>query len=312
MLALYQHGICYAIATLGTATTSYHIQSLFRYTSEIVFCFDGDNAGRRAAWRALEVILPIVPDNIQFRFMFLPDGEDPDSMVHREGKTAFETRIQEAPTLSQYFFQTLAIDLDLSTVDGKARYIKVALDHIKNLPEGIFKQALLGELGQKTRTDVKAFSEKKTAPPGATKPKAASKRASVLRHALTLLVQHPELAQYAPEPLPPEATAGVALFNQVLELTRGHPQLSTGTLLEFWRGQPEEKWLASLAQQELSIPASGLQSEFLGALQQVRQQAKEQAIQKILEKGAMETLTPEEKKALNILIINKKMATEKS
>lgn len=311
MIALFQHGITYAAATLGTATSSYHIQSLFRYTSEIVFCFDGDNAGRRAAWRALEVVFPIVPDNVQFKFMFLPEGEDPDSVVRSEGKSAFEKRIQEAHTLSQYFFQTLAQDLDLSTADGKTRYIKSALDHINTLPDGILKQTLVEELGNKTRSDIKALlqpaamAETKSAP----KSSLGGKRASMMRYALTLLVQHPELAHHLGEDLPTDdSIAGVALFKKIVALALENSQLTTGALLESWRGQPEEKWLASLAQQELAIAKTGLKAELLGALEQIRKQAQEQDIQKLLEKGALGSLSPEEKQTLTSMIIKKKIS----
>lgn len=319
MIALYQHGLTYAVATLGTATTAYHVQSLFRYTSEIVFCFDGDNAGRRAASRAMQVVLPIVPDNIQFRFMFLPEGQDPDSMVRAEGKTAFENRIQEALTLSQYFFQNLSVDIDPTTVDGKSRYIKNALDQLKSLPEGIFKQALMDELGQKTRSDIKALAQGQSAksserptPKLGSRREAPSKRNSMLRHALALLVQHPELAGCVAEPLPDDGTPGLALFNQILALAKANPQISTGMLIETYRGQAEEKWLASLVQQELNIPPNGSKPEFLGALALMRKQATEALIQKMLEKGALGSLSPDEKTLLSALIINKKLENEPS
>lgn len=317
MIALFQHGVTYAAATLGTATTAYHIQSLFRYTSEIVFCFDGDNAGRRAAWRALQVIFPVMPDNVQFRFMFLPEGDDPDSIIRREGKTAFEKRIQEAQTLSQYFFQTLTIDIDPTTADGKARYIKAAFDHIKNLPEGIFKQTLLEELGQQTRTDIKALQVPSAATPAepsfksqsAVRPK-GDQRSSILRHALALLVQYPELAEHVTEPLPQDDTPGSALFNKIVGLARENKQLNSAQLFESLRGQPEEKWIATLAHQELPIPKLGLKPEFIGAIQQLRKQAKDQIIQRLLEKKRLlGTLPGEEEKILNDLIFNKNPET---
>lgn len=306
MIALFQQGITYAVATLGTATTSYHIQSLFRYTPEIVFCFDGDNAGRRAAERALQVVLPIVPDNIQFRFMFLPEGDDPDSLIRRESKTRFEERIFEAQTLSQYFFHLLAANLDLSTADGKACYIKSGLDQIKNIPEGIFKETLLSELSQKTRTEVKTLLKEKASPATFTPPQ-GTKRASILRHLLALIIQYPQLAQYVDEPLTPAEIPGTSLFNQIVTLATAQPQLSTGILLEYWRNQPEEKWLAALAQQTVNTPLAGLKAEFLGALQQARRQAKEHTIQKLLEKGSLGLLTPEEKSNLMLLINNKNL-----
>lgn len=318
MIALYQQGLTYAVATLGTATTAYHVQSLFRYTSEIVFCFDGDNAGRRAAWRALQVLLPVIPDTVQFRFMFLPEGDDPDSLVRREGKAAFEKRIQGAQTLSQYFYQHLTEEIDPTTTDGKARFIKAALDQLSNLPEGIFKQTILDEIGQKTRTDLKALqnlagtkSANTETPPQAAlqrrKPLKGAQRASLLRHALALLVQHPELAQWVSEPLlPDENNPGPALFNKIVALAREHTKLNSALLFELLRDQPEEKWIATLVQQELTIPASGLKAEFLGALQQLRKQARAQVVERLLEKKRLlDTLSEEDEKLLNELIFNK-------
>lgn len=314
MIALFQQGLTYAAATLGTAMSAYQVQSLFRYTAEIVFCFDGDNAGRRAAWRALQVILPVMPDNVQFRFMFLPEGEDPDSLVRREGKAAFEKRIQEAQTLSQYFFQALTIEIDPTTTDGKARYIKAALDHLKNLPDGIFKQALLDELGQKTRTNIQALQAapapdlaKSLSTSLSPRPKKGDQRSSILRHALALLVQHPELAQQVTTgPLPADEAPGNALFNKIVALATDNKQLNSALLYETFRGQPEEKWIAALAHQEHAIPKLGLKAEFLGAVQQLRKQAKDQTIQKLLEKKRLlGTLANEEENLLNDLIFNK-------
>src|SRR5579872_117414 len=116
VIGLFQHGITYAVATLGTATTTTHLQRLFRHTSEVIFCFDGDEAGRTAAWRALLVTLPIMHDEISIRFLFLPEGEDPDSLVRKEGKQDFENRIQNAATLSHFFFQSIAAQSNLTSL----------------------------------------------------------------------------------------------------------------------------------------------------------------------------------------------------
>jgi DNA primase len=155
VIALFQHGITYAMATLGTATSVHHLRRLSRYTSEIIFCFDGDQAGRTAAWRALQIVLPEMNDNLQIRFLFLPDGEDPDSMVRKEGKEAFEKRATKALSLSDFFFQTLAGQCDLSTMEGRARLAAMAINHIKELPAGIFQSILLEELARRARVDIK-------------------------------------------------------------------------------------------------------------------------------------------------------------
>src|SRR5581483_10763224 len=107
-------------------TSANHLERLFRYTPEIIFCFDGDQAGRTAAWRALQVTLPLMHDGVQVRFMFLPEGEDPDSVVRAEGKTTFEERMQKSSTIADFFFQTLANQTDVTSTDGRARYVKLA------------------------------------------------------------------------------------------------------------------------------------------------------------------------------------------
>ncbi len=155
VVALAQQGITNAVATLGTATTSDHMLRLFKVVPEVVFCFDGDDAGRRAAWRALESTLPNMQDGRQARFLFLPQGEDPDSMVRQEGAEHFIERIKnQAISLDNLLFRELEADLDLSTMDGRARLAKLAQPYIDKLPEGLFHQLLLKKLSDRTGLDI--------------------------------------------------------------------------------------------------------------------------------------------------------------
>ncbi|UYM14220.1 DNA primase [Endozoicomonas euniceicola] len=154
VVALAQLGITNAVATLGTATTLEHMQRLFKTVPEVVFCFDGDDAGRRAAWRALESTLPNMQDGRQARFLFLPQGEDPDSMVRQEGSEQFLQRIQDqALSLDTFLFKELEDGLDLHTMDGRARLTKLAQPYLSKLPDGIFKQLLLQKLSELTGLD---------------------------------------------------------------------------------------------------------------------------------------------------------------
>ncbi|KEI73161.1 DNA primase [Endozoicomonas elysicola] len=154
VVALSQQGITNAVATLGTATTPDHMLRLFKVVPEVVFCFDGDDAGRRAAWRALESTLPNMQDGRQARFLFLPQGEDPDSMVRQEGAEHFIERIKnQAISLDNLLFRELEADLDLSTMDGRARLAKLAQPYIDKLPEGLFRQLLLKKLSDHTGLD---------------------------------------------------------------------------------------------------------------------------------------------------------------
>lgn len=146
VMALAQHGIPFAVATLGTATSATHLTRLFRLVPEVTFCFDGDRAGRQAAWRALETSLPLMEDGRRLRFLFLPEGEDPDSLVRKEGKDAFLARIAQADSLSDWFFTHLSEDIDVDNMDGRAQLFSRALPLIKRLPRGLFQQLMLDEL----------------------------------------------------------------------------------------------------------------------------------------------------------------------
>ena len=150
VIALAQYGIQNAVATLGTALTESHLQKIFRYTSEIVFCFDGDAAGRKAAARALDTALPEMRDGLSARFLFLPDGEDPDNSVRKLGHDAFVQTIETAQPLSEFFFKQLSSDIDTATADGKAKLGKLCAPHINRIPEGIFRQLMLADLAQRT------------------------------------------------------------------------------------------------------------------------------------------------------------------
>lgn len=306
VIALFQHTIPYAVATLGTATSSHHLQRLFKYTTEIVFCFDGDQAGRTAAWRALLVTLPIIRDDIQIRFMFLPDGEDPDSLVRKEGKVAFEQRIQTADTLSHFFFQSIGTQTDLNSTDGRARFVKLATEHLKIMPEGIFQKMMLDELAKKARIDVTELkpSFTTTTQPNIKK-REKTRSPSTLRLAITLLVQEPSLAIYITEPLPTLDVPGFTLFIQLIETIKTHQITTTGALLEYWRDTEKSNLLVKLAQVEHMIPSNGISIEFLGAVTQLKKFAHKQTIENLLAKAALTGLTPHEKQHLNELIHDK-------
>ena len=148
VVALAQFELGYAVATLGTATSAVHVAKLLRLADELVFCFDGDAAGRKAAWRALEVSLPLAPDHKPIRFLFLPEGEDPDSFVRRHGKDEFEARVRQAETLSQFLLAQLRSECDLSTAEGRARLVSLAKTHLERIPESALKVQLTNELGR--------------------------------------------------------------------------------------------------------------------------------------------------------------------
>jgi DNA primase len=302
VIALFQNEINYAVATLGTATTANHLNRLFRYTSEIVYCFDGDQAGRTAAWRALLVTLPVMKDGIQIRFMFLPDGEDPDSLVRKEGKIAFENRMQQASTLADFFFQTLGNQADLTSTDGRARFVKLAMDHLKQLSTSVFQQMMFEELARRTRMNIEQLkTHGKIEKNLVASPIQKAKAPSALRLVMALLIQHPELVEHVIDPLPTMPLPGFELLKQLVDILQ-QQQLNTGSLLEIWRDKPESKLIAKLAQLEHMIPETGVHHEFIGALERLRKTAAKYTIEQMLLKASQTGLSLEEKQELHRLI----------
>jgi DNA primase len=165
VIALAQYGIGYAVATLGTATSEAHMERLFRHVPEVVFCFDGDEAGRKAAFRALESTLPVMQDGRQARFLFVPDGEDPDSLVRARGAEHLEHLFSSATPLENFLFDWVAQDLDISTLDGRARFSKQAAPFVHLIPEGVFKTLMYQSLADRTGIDIDSLKRLQTPVP---------------------------------------------------------------------------------------------------------------------------------------------------
>src|SRR6476659_9793473 len=183
VVALFQFGVTQAVATLGTATTPDHAELLFRNAADVVFCFDGDKAGRGAAWKALESALPRMRDGRQAFFLFLPEGEDPDSIVRKDGAIGFEARLQHATPLSEFLFAELGKDVNLSTLDGRARLAERARPLLAQIPDGAFRDLMLGELDRITNVRIRADALPTEAPRRPAKPQ----ERTLLRTAIALL-----------------------------------------------------------------------------------------------------------------------------
>ena len=168
VIALAQYGIPYAVATLGTSTSETHLERLFRIVPEVVFCFDGDDAGRKAAFRGLEATLPAMQDGRQAKFLFLPEGEDPDTLVRAKGAAYLENLFDHADPLETFLFKHLEEGLDLESMDGRARFSKLAAPHLHRLPEGVFKTLMYQALADRTGIDVDSL--KRLQPPPASRP----------------------------------------------------------------------------------------------------------------------------------------------
>jgi DNA primase len=170
VIALAQHDITNATATLGTATSKTHLERIYRLSSEVVFCFDGDEAGRKAAFRALEAALPCMEDGRQAKFLFLPEGQDPDDAVRGGGKEHFEQLLSEAVPLETFLFDAVAQGLDLTSLDSRARMSKLALPYIRQLPEGVYRQLMFQSLAERTGLELSSLMLLEAPPPPTSSP----------------------------------------------------------------------------------------------------------------------------------------------
>ncbi|VAX13887.1 DNA primase [hydrothermal vent metagenome] len=288
VVALAEAGIRYVVATLGTATTADHLKRLFRLCHEVVFCFDGDRAGREAAWRALENALPVMQDGRQIRFMFLPDGEDPDTQVKKTGATRFEADIDAAMPFSTFFFERLKEPLDMNSLDGRAQLDSRASPLLAKLPDGVMKQTMKDQLGRFTRRQnqnpVRQYSAGAYAP---RRHQAAPKRStpSPVRYILQRLLHQPTLAQQAGDlgRFSQGDVPGLDLLLEVLEILQKHTTLRAGSLIEHFRDSDKASHLQKLAvwQPEVGDEVS-LVEEFTTALNKLEQACLQQRYDALL------------------------------
>jgi DNA primase len=268
VVRLHQAGITYAVATLGTATTQEHLGKIFRLTREVVFCFDGDRAGRQAAWRALENSLPLAQDGRELKFMFLPEGHDPDTLVAEEGSEAFESRLNSALPLSEYLIQQLMADVDLSHVDGRAKLKALAAPLFARMPEGIYREMLAEGLAKRVSMPAaalkKSFATADPKRPPAERPEPGARqrgrisagRGNLLTQAITLVLHHPTAAAAVKDlaALGGVDRPGIAVLKELLAQAASPSTPSTAVLLERWRDLPEYGRLAELAMAEPLVP----------------------------------------------------------
>ena len=287
VIALFQFGLTQAVATLGTATTKDHAELLFRNSADVYFCFDGDKAGRGAAWRAVESVLPRMKDGRQALFLFLPEGEDPDSLIRKEGATGFEARLKDAMPLSEFFFADLGKDIDLRGLEGKARLAERAKPLLAQIPDGAFRDLMQQSLA--TRTGTQRVGAASAAPaltaaprPGADKPP----QRSLVRAAVALLMQKPEIANALEPPylFGTLRQPGIPLLMELIGLCRARPEMNTATLLQQFEGRDDYDALAKLAQLEFPSAPEHWRTEFVDACTQLDRQTQQQRIDELLAK----------------------------
>ena len=335
VVRLHQAGITYAVATLGTATTPEHLKRAFRLVPEMVFAFDGDRAGRAAAWRALNNALPEAREGRQLKFLFLPDGQDPDSLVGAEGREAFEARLEGALPLSEYLVQEIASQADLTHADGRARFAELARPLVAKVPDGVYRELLVERLAEAIRLPaarLRSLWESADAPspgggggrdatgrgtPQGGGPRATAKtgqsagRGNLMRQAVQGLVHHPRIATRLDSThlaaLETLQEPGADILRALIVDLRAQPITTTAQLLERWRDRPEAERLARLATAEsLMAGEDAALRELQTALERMQREGGRRRLDSLLESERDGALSPLERQELQGLLAGQK------
>ena len=308
VVALAQHGVDYAVASLGTSTTSEQLQTLFRTVNEVICCYDGDRAGREAAWRAMENALPLMRDGIQLKFVFVPDGEDPDSLIRSQGQQAFEQVLDSAQPLTQFLFEQLISQVDLNSLEGRAALVDTFQPYINKLPDSVLKDAIINELANKFGTGSEQMAQKLTKstaqPSKVVKQNQTKHKVTPARVAIALLLEHPKLATALENPaiLNTIELPGVNLLNQLIDLSIKHPNMNSAQLLEHFRGSEQGNQLAKILCWQHHIAEENAEEVFLDSIEKLLSSFVEQRTEFLLQKARSGQMTPAEKQELQVLL----------
>lgn len=294
VIALAQHGLLNAVATLGTATSSYHIQLLAKHTKQIIFCFDGDNAGRQAAWRALENCLPELNKGLDVSFCFLPEEHDPDSLVRLEGTEQFKLRLKEAKQLNQYFLETISEGIDTYTVAGRTQLIIAAKPYLLKMQDGPYKDLLLNELARLTHIEAYRITQilADNQPVAEEKEKKVITK-SPIRLAIALLIQNPELFSSCKDKIDIDLLDGKNqdILQKLLRQVEKKPMANTAALVEEWRDSHFFDALTKLAGWDHQEPEQELDKKFTDIILFLQKQNLENKINEFLAKSRNQGLT---------------------
>ena len=290
VVALAQHGVGNAVATLGTATTATHVQKLLRQVDRIVYCFDGDSAGRKAAWRALENSLEALPAQKSIGFVFLSAQDDPDSFVRDHGKAAFERLIAQATPLSEFLLHELMSRCEMSSAEGRARLVAEAKPLLLRLQTPLLRLQLVKRVAEESgfsQQEVERLCDLR--PIARPAPARAPRQApSLLRPLLRLLLQKPELAMKFPLQTLPGNSAEAQAVRSLCEmiLAAGDPPPGYAVLLERARGVENEEILHEAAAELMRQPfdEESIDEEFDGTIQRLQEAESRRTFELLQEK----------------------------
>jgi len=307
VVALAQHGVNYAVASLGTATTEEQLQTLFRTVKEVICCYDGDRAGRDAAWRAMNNALPLIRDGYTMKFVFLPDGEDPDSLIREQGQDAFEKILAEATPLSKFIFNHLLAEVDMNSLEGRASLVDSFQPYLAKLPAGVLKEAIINELannfGTGTETQLAKFRKDNADKPDK-KQRQTKNKVTPVRLAIALLLEHPHIVNALEDVsiLQHINLPGIALFSQLVSLCKQNPSIKSAQLLESFRDTAEGKQLAKLMCWQHHVETEAAEDVFLDCIERMLNSFVEQRTELLLQKAQLGQMNHQEKQELQALL----------
>ncbi len=301
VIALHQAGFKNAVATLGTATSEYHIVSLLRSYDEVVFCFDGDKAGTEAAWKALKTALPVYRDDKNIKFLFLPQEHDPDSYVKAYGSQAFSQELAQAQSYSVFLIQRLSQHVDLHTIDGKAQFIDRAKKFLNALPKGQFQSLILQEIEQITHSKIDLKLKAKV------QNNKNIEKWNPIRKAIAILINNPQMVINLPESLEISEIKqnGSKLLTEIVEYCRYNPNIKTASLVENFRNHEMYEHLCFLATISLGLNCEQLLLELEDIKKYFQKMIQKHKINRLREKKAQHGLSNEEKQQLIQLLSNR-------
>ena len=323
VISLAQHGIDYAVASMGTATTDDHFNRLFRLTDYIYFCFDGDQAGLDAAWRALNNALKHIREGRQIKFVFLPENDDPDTFIKKNSAAIFEKELDNGKDLSDFLIDKLTKDIDIKSIDGRARLAEQAKPLISVIPEGIFKELIIDKLSQSVglsskkltslitehkNKSLKIAAEQKQRIFNQKIIKNKKEKTSITKKAITLILNYPSIGREAKLNLIEKNNEpGTEILRKLIQTIQKKPDINTAGLIEFWRNDSEGKFLGQLASKELpKNDEFNAQAELNDCLIQLNKSYIKTRITSLIDKQRNEDLSSDERKELNELINSRK------
>ena len=307
VVALAQHGVDYAVASLGTATTPEQLQTLFRTVKEVICCYDGDRAGRDAAWRAMDNALPLIRDGYSLKFVFLPDGEDPDSLIREQGQQAFEQILDKATPLSKFLFEHLLTPIDMNSLEGKASLLESFQPFLAKMPDSTLKDTINTKLANNFGTGTEqqlAKLNKNIASDTKKQPLKKQTKVTPVRLAIALLLEHPHIVKTLPDAsiLQQLTMPGIDLLSQLVGLCQQNSEINSAQLLEYFRGTEQGKQLSKLMCWQHHIEADAAEDVFLDSIEKLLNSFVEQRTEALLQKARIGQMTQNEKQELQTLL----------